>query len=206
VTVIRHTALFVWAEGVTAEQKLRAKEGVAYCWFGSDVLTFDFGEDLGVAPARHGFSLQHDHQDRASWDAYNENVAHARAGAFLKSLTRPELAARVDWTYDGPSPRRGTVRHLALYRWAEGAGNSERSRALAAVADLRERCPSLRALETGVDLGWYPPNYDWIAEAHFDTVEGLSAFMEHPAQLEAAAALEAATAELARVQYRVLGG
>jgi hypothetical protein len=81
VTVVRHTALFVWADGVTDEEKLRAKEGVAYCWFGSDVLTFDFGESLTLAPSRHGFSLQHDHRDRASWDAYNENEAHARAGA-----------------------------------------------------------------------------------------------------------------------------
>jgi hypothetical protein len=206
VTVVRHTALFVWADGVTDEEKLRAKEGIAYCWFGSDVLTFDFGEDLGQAPSRHGFSLQHDHGDRASWDAYNENEAHARAGAYLKSLTRPELAARVDWTYDGPPSRRGAVRYLALYRWAGAAGKRERSEALAAVGSLRERCSSLRALETGTDLSWYPPNYDWVVEAHFDDVEGLRAFLEHPAQREAAAVVEAATAELAGVQYRMLSG
>ena len=116
-TGVRHSALFVWSDDVGDEQKLRAKEGVAYCWFGSDVLTFDFGEDLGVAPTRHGFSLQHDHGDRAAWEAYNENAAHARAGAYLKSITRPELAARVDWEYEGPPSRRGAVRHLALYRW-----------------------------------------------------------------------------------------
>jgi Stress responsive A/B Barrel Domain len=204
-TVVRHTALFVWADGVSAEQKLRAKEAIAYCWFGSDVLTFDFGEDLGLAPGLHGFSLQHDHRDRACWDAYNENAAHARAGAFLKSITRPELAARVDWTYSGPASRRGAVRHLALHRWAESADETVRAEALAAVAGLRE-CPSVRALETGIDLGWYPPNYDWVVEAHFDDVDGLRAFMELPAQLEAAAAVEDATAEIARVQYRMLSG
>jgi hypothetical protein len=205
VTVVRHTALFVWTDGVTDEQKLRAKEGVAYCWFGADVLTFDFGEDLGLAPSRHGFALQHDHRDRVSWEAYNENEAHARAGAYLRSLTHPELAARVDWAYDGPESRRGAVRHLALYRWGERVGERERSEALAAVDGLRERCPSVRALVTGIDLGWYPPNYDWIVEAQFDDVEGLRAFIEHPAQVEAAALVEAA-AERARVQYRMLSG
>ena len=83
---------------------------------------FDFGEDLGHAPGRHGFSLQHDHGDRAAWEAYNENAAHARAGAYLKSITRPELAARVDWIYDGPGSQRGAVRQLTLCRWAEPAG------------------------------------------------------------------------------------
>src|SRR5207247_9514531 len=42
--LIRHAVLFVRGDGVTAEQVLRAKEGMAYCYYGSGVLALDFGE------------------------------------------------------------------------------------------------------------------------------------------------------------------
>ena len=181
-SVIRHTALFVWADEIVEADKVRVKDGVAYCYYGSDVLALDFGEDLGLAPGRHGFALQHDHPDRANWDDYNANAAHDRVGAFLKSITIPALAARVDWIYDGPPSRRGAVRQLELYRWDDGAGEQERAAAHAAVVGLRDLCPTVRALELGDDLGWYPPNYDWIVETHFDDLEGLLAFGRHPAR------------------------
>jgi hypothetical protein len=207
VSAVRHTALFVWADGVTEEQRVRVKDGVAYCYYASTVLTLDFGEDLGLDATRYGFSLQHDHEDRADWDAYNENAAHARVGAFLKSITLPELAARVDWIYDGPPSRRGAVRHLALYRWDDGADGIARAEARAAVAGLRQECPTIRALELGDDLGWYPPNYDWIVEAHFDDVDGIAEFNRHPARHEAAAVVAQATRGApAQVQYRMLSG
>jgi hypothetical protein len=203
---IRHTALFVWAEGTTEAQKIRVKDGVAYCYFASEVLALDFGEDLGLQPTLHGFSLQHDHRDRTAWDGYNGNAAHARAGAFLKSVSRPELAARVDWVFEGPPSRRGAVRRVSLHRWNEGAAERERSEARAAVAALRD-LPVVRALELGDDLGWYPPNYDWIVEAHFDDVDGLREFLDHPAQREAAAAVAGVTAgDPARISYRMLSG
>jgi Stress responsive A/B Barrel Domain len=206
-TPVRHSALFVWAEGTTEEQRTRVKDGVAYCYFASEVLSLDFGEDLGVEATRHGFSLQHEHRDRAAWDGYNENAAHARVGAFLKSISRPELAARVDWICDGTPSRRGAVRRLELHRWAEDAGERERADAKAAVASLRDRCPTVRALEIGDDLGWYPPNHDWIVEAQFDDVDGLKAFLDDAAQAEAAAAVAAVTSgEPARISYRMLFG
>ena len=184
---------------------MHVKDGVAYCYFASEVLTLDFGEDLGLEPTLHGFSLQHDHRDRAAWEAYNENAAHARVGAFLKSISRPELAARVDWLYEGPPSRRGAVRHLELHRSAEGAGERERTEARAAVAALRD-LPGVGGLELGDDLGWYPPNYDWIVETHFDDVDGLLGFLEDPARIEAAAVVALVTAETARISYRMLSG
>ena len=206
---MRHSALFVWADGTTDEQKVRVKDGVAYCYYGSEVLTLDFGEDLGLYPSAHGFTLMHDHRDRAAWDAYNENGAHARVGAFLKSITQPELAARVDWDLRRAAVaarRRPAPRALPLERIGRRATSGQTARA--AAAELARRCPTVRALELGLDLGWYPTNYDWIVEAHFDDVDGLVAFMEHPAQQEAAAAIAAVTqAELtARVQHRMLAG
>jgi hypothetical protein len=207
--VIRHTALFVWADGAGEEEKVRAKDGVAYCYYGSEVLTLDFGEALGLAPSRHRFSLQHDHRDREAWDAYNANAAHHRAGAFLRSVTQPDLAARVDWAYDGPPSRRGAVRHLELHRWREdGACDEERERALSALAGLPDACPGVSALMAGADLGWYPPNYDWIVEAHLEDVDAAAAFLEHPAYLEAERIVASATrpGETARIQYRMLSG
>jgi hypothetical protein len=206
--MIRHTALFVWSDDVRDEDKVRAKDGVAYCYFGSDVLTLDFGEHVGPPSTRYGLALQHDHRGRADWDAYNENAAHHRAGAFLRSITKPELAARVDWIYDGPASTRGSIRRLELYRWSQSAGEPERSAARAAVAALWDLCGTVRALETGTDLGWYPPNYDWIVEAHFDDLDGLAEFTEHPARAEAYALVARVTQTdlTAGVQYRMLSG
>ena len=206
--MIRHTVLFVWADGVTQEQKERVKDGMSYCYFASGVLALDFGEDLGLVPTQFELALLHDHRDREAWDEYNKNAAHHRAGEFIKTVTKPDLAARVDWIYDGPAPRRGGVRHTALYRWAEGTDAAQKDAARAALGALRTACPTVRALDFGDDLGWYPPNYDWIVEAQFDDVEGLQAFIDHPAQREAAAAIAAVTAPdgIAQNQHRMLAG
>jgi hypothetical protein len=200
--------LFVWADGVTEEQRTRIKDGMAYCYFGSEVLALDFGEDLGLTPTRFELALVHDHRDREAWDEYNKNATHHRVGEYIKGLTRPELAARVDWVYDGPPSRRGGIRHTALYRWTEGIDDAQIAAAQGALTSLRTRCPSIRALELGNDLGWYPPNYDWIVEAQFDDVEGMMAFFEHPAQREAAAILAGVTQVdvTAQNQHRMLAG
>jgi hypothetical protein len=206
--LIRHTVLFVWKDGVAQEDKDLVKDGCAYCYYGSEVLALDFGEDLGLAPTQYGLALLHDHRDRAAWDEYNENEAHHRVGERIKSVTRPELAARVDWVYRGPPSVRGGVRHTSLYRWSEGIGEPEKAEAKVALAGLGVLCPSVRALEIGDDLGWYPPNFDWIVEAHFDDVDGLRAFIDHPAQREASDRVARVTnaAQTAQVQHRMLGG
>jgi hypothetical protein len=206
--MIRHTVLFVWADGVTQDEKDRVKDGMSYCYYGSNVLALDFGEDLGLVPTQFGLALLHDHRDRAAWDEYNKNPAHHRVGEYIKGVTVPDQAARVDWVYEGPASRRGGIRHTALYRWAPGTDDAGKDAARSALASLRTACPSVRGLEFGDDLGWYPPNYDWIVEAHFDDVEGLQAFIDHPAQLDAAAKVAAVTAPggVAQNQHRMLAG
>ena len=42
--MIRHSALFVWAEGIADEQKVRVKDGVAFCYYGSEVARFIYVE------------------------------------------------------------------------------------------------------------------------------------------------------------------
>jgi hypothetical protein len=206
--MIRHTVLFVLTDDATEDQVLRAKEGMAYCYYASEVLTLDLGEDLGLAPTRFKLALFHDHRDRAAWDKYNENDTHHRVGEWIKAMTQPGEAARVDWVYEGPESRRGAVRHTALYRWAEGIGDDRKAEVRSQLAALSSAVPSIRALMVGDDLGWYPPNYDWIVEAHFDDVDGLREFTEHPAQRAMAAVLEEASQPrgIAQFQHRMLAG
>ena len=206
--MIRHTVLFVWTDGVTEEQRVRVKDGCAYCYYGSEVLALDFGEDLGLEPTRYGLALLHDHRDRAAWDQYNENAAHHRVGELIKSVTQPDLAARVDWEYHGPPSARGRLRHTTLYRWQAGVDDGRKRQARAALVALRTRCPTVRALELGDDLGWYPTNFDWALEAHFDDLEGLQAFLAHPARREADELLGLVTQRdvTAQVQHRMLAG
>jgi hypothetical protein len=95
-----------------------------------------------------------------------------------------------------------------MYRWSGGAVADARSAAQAAIASLRDRCPSVLALEIGDDLGWYSTNYDWVVEAHFANLQGLAAFVAHPARAEADAVVARATASdaTATVQALMLAG
>lgn len=206
--MIRHTVLFVVSPDATSEQMVRAKEGMSMCYFGSGVLALDFGEDLGLEPTDFRLCLTHDHRDREAWDAYNDNDAHHRAGEWIKNMTVPGRAARVDWLYDGPPSHKGGARHTALYRWAEGVSDARKAEVRGRVLELRMAVPSVRALMMGDDLGWYPPNYHWIVETHFDDVDGLREWNEHPAQREVAALLREVSAPdgIAQTQHRMLAG
>ena len=188
---------------------MRAKEGMAYCYYGSGVLALDFGEDLGVGdPANYDFGLVHDHRDREAWDAYNKNDTHHRVGEYIKTITKTDRVARVDWTYDGPPSTRGRVRHMAMYRWRDGVDDAAKAAVRKALKALPAACPTVRWLGVADDLLWYPPNYDWIVESHFDDPEGLKAFLDHPAQRKAAALIAASTKAdaVAQLQHRMLAG
>jgi hypothetical protein len=205
--VIRHTVLFVYSDDVTEEQRIRAKEGMASCFYASQVLALDYGEDLGLAPTAYRLCLVHDHHDRIAWDDYNKNDTHHRVGEYIKAMTKPDLAARVDWPYEGPPSRRGRIRHTALYRWREGIEKKEQEAVREALVGLRS-LPSIVALEYGDDVGWYPPNLDWIEEGHFEDVDAMRAFFDDPARREVEGLIAAATVGevTAQVQHRMLAG
>ncbi len=46
--MIRHSVFFVYKDDITDDQRLRAKEGMSYVGFVSDIAALDYGEDLGV--------------------------------------------------------------------------------------------------------------------------------------------------------------
>jgi hypothetical protein len=206
--MIRHTVLFVYSDEVTPEKVLRAKEGMAYCYYSSGVLALDFGEDLGLVPTDFKLALEHDHRDREAWNEYNRNDTHHRVGEHIKAFTVPDRAARVDWPYDGPPAQRGGVLHTALYRWAPDLELKRKGEAQDAVKQLWKGIPSVRTLLVGDDVGWYPPNYDWIVEAHFEDVDGLREFNDHGAHEEVGKIFDEVLAPdgVAQIQHRMLAG
>lgn len=208
--VLRRAVLWRWNERATPEERLRAKEGLAYISFASRVDAVDFGEDLGLSgSANYGLALLRDHRDKASWDAYNADPHHSRVGTFIDSITREPITARADYLYKGPASVQGRVRHLALYSWREGVAERDKREARRALAALRADDDRVYALEVADDLGWATMGRaDLILEAHFADEGAAAAFLAHPAYREAAALLDGMTRadRTAAIQHRMKAG
>ncbi len=208
--VIRRVVLWRWNERATSEQKLRAKEGLAYIGFASRVDAVDFGEDLGLSgETNYGLALLRDHRDKASWDDYNRDPHHFRVGGFIDTMTREEITARADYLYKGPASVRGRVRHVALYVWRDGVDARRRREARRTLAALRADCDGACALEVAEDLGWAKTGRaDLVLEAHFADERGAAEFLAHPAYRRAAARLASLTRgeRTAQIQHRMKSG
>ena len=208
--VLRRVVLWRWNARATTEQRVRAKEGLAYISYASGVDAVDFGEDLGLGgAANYGLALLRDHRDKASWDAYVTDPHHARVGGFIDTLTSVETQARADYVYKGPASIRGRVRHLALYFWRDGVDELKRRDARRALTALRADCDAISALEVGDDLGWAKAGRaDLVLEVHCADAEGVAAFLAHPAYREAAELLDGITRteQTAVIQHRMRAG
>lgn len=208
--LLRRVVLWRWNERATAEQRLRAKEGLAYVSYASRVDAVDFGQDLGLGgAANYGLALLRDHRDKASWDAYVTDPHHARVGGFIDTITSVETQARADYIYKGPASIQGRVRHLALYFWREGVDERTRRDARRALAALRADCEAIYALEVANDLGWAKAGRaDLVLEAHFADEQGAAAFLAHPAYRKAAELLDeiTRTEQNAAIQHRMRTG
>ena len=208
--VIRRVVLWRWNERATPEQKLRAKEGLAYISFASRVDAVDFGEDIGLSgETNYGLALLRDHRDKASWDDYNQDAHHYRVGGFIDTMTREEVTARADYLYKGPESVRGRVRHVALYVWRDGVDARRRHDARRTLAALRADCDSVSALEVADDLGWAKTGRaDLVIEAHFADDRGAAEFLAHPAYRDAQARLATLTRgeRTAQIQHRMKAG
>ncbi|HEX9853747.1 MAG TPA: Dabb family protein [Acidimicrobiia bacterium] len=215
--MLRHTALFIWRDSTTAEQKLLTKKGLAYLSYGCpSVRAVDFGVDLlggsqrlldvkpwertpmwrartEGPPTNFDLSLNLDFDDEQGLDDYNHDDVHHEVGAWDAAVCRPERTARVDWWYDGP-PRisRGGVRHTTLFLWDEQAADS-------AKADVRQAFRSLdgvggvESLLVADNVGTLKTDYDLIVDVMLDDAESAKSFLEHPAHLEAVGLAAGAT-------------
>lgn len=208
--VIRRVVLWRWSAGAMPEQKLRAKEGLAYISFASRVDAVDFGEDIGLAgETNYDLVLLRDHRDQASWDEYNQDPHHFRVGGYIDTITREQITARADYLYTGPASVRGRVRHVALYNWRDGVDDRRRREARRTLAGLRVDCEGVLALEVAEDLGLAKTGRaDLVVEAHFADQAAAAAFLEHPASRGASALLASLTREerVARIQHRMRSG
>ena len=172
--MLRHTALFLWRDTTTEQQKLVALKGLAYMSYGCpSVRKLDFGTDLlgGSSPlielkpwkrtppwkAREtglpfnwDMALHLDFDDQQGMDAYNKDDVHHEVGAYNASVCRPERTARIDWWYDGP-PRveKGLIRQTALFLWRDEATEQQKNDVREAFRSLDGAVSALRSLVIG---------------------------------------------------------
>ena len=209
-SLIRRAVLWRWNERATPEQRLRAKEGLAYISFASPVDAVDFGEDLGLSiGANCDLALLRDHRNKASWDEYARDVHHDRVGGFIDTITNEETTARADYLYRGPASAQGRVRHLALYTWRDGVDDDAKRGAKRAFTELRTDCDGVHALEVADDLGWAKTGRaDLVIEAHFADAAGAAAFLDHAAYRRASTLLASLTRpeRTAQIQHRMKSG
>jgi len=192
---IRRVVLWRWTDGATDTQRLRAKEGLAYISYASEVDAVDFGEDIGIwGESNYGLVLARDHRDKQSWDNYNHDPHHYRVGNYIDTLTHEKMTARADYLYDGPPSVRGRIRHIELHCWRRDVASSQKEEACRQLVALRGQCDSLLWLATAYDLGWAASGRaDLIVEAHFLTESDARTYFEHPAQRDASALLSSLT-------------
>jgi len=214
--MLRHTALFMWRDTTTDEQKLAALKGLAYLRYGSpSVREVDFGNDLhgGSAtflrtkpwdrtplwdaraegpPSNFDMALHLDFDDPPGLEAYNADDAHHEVAVYNASVCRPERTARVDWWYDGP-PRgeRGGVRHTALYLWTDEAADAERDAVRRAFASLEGS--GVRSVQVADNVGTLRTDYDLLVDIEADDLEAASSLLESDAYASALARAATAT-------------
>src|SRR5207302_7210898 len=115
-------------------------------------------------PGTHDFARRLDSGAGSGHAQNSADPAHAAASRFNASVSWDELTARVDWHYDGAPPaRRGHVKHVAMFVWADGAAEEAKQRALDAVRRLAE-APGVEAVTIGHNVGRLVSDYDWIMD------------------------------------------
>jgi hypothetical protein len=72
------------------------------------------------------------------------------------------------------------IRHVALFRWTDGATDAQKKRAADEVATLPTLVPSIRAFACGEDVGISQGNFDFAATADFDDAAGYVAYRDNP--------------------------
>ena len=209
--MLRHSVIWRLRDTTTPELRVEMLKGLAYlrmeCLM---VRSGDYGEDIfggsqdprgerlpGWRRGADGPSSNYDiarHLDFDDWaghDAYSADPAPAAGSSFNASVAWDELTARVDWDYPGDGPaRRGRVRHVAMFVWADGAANGEKQRALDAVQRLAD-VPGVEAVAVGPNIGRLVSDYDWIMDVQLPdriATERLLAGASYARTMEAVAA------------------
>jgi quinol monooxygenase YgiN len=94
------------------------------------------------------------------------------------------------------------LRHSAMFRFKEGATDEQKRAARDALANLRDKVPTVRSLTVGFDIRRNPRNWDMLLVVDFDDKAGLEAYFANPI-MQAASDLVASVTQkeiTARVQ------
>ena len=206
---MRRTLMLKWKDGISPEERLQAKEGLAYLGYACRVLAIDFGEDLRIGlPSNFDLVVMHDHASSVTLAAFDEDPAHGRFRKFLGSVTRSDATVRVLWEHDGPPSQKGMVRHTAIFRWRNGVSTAQKDEAWELLNRQRKVMPWLRWFACHADVSGNPSHHDWVLEAHFDDVEGYLAYSSHPLHKKASELNQLLTQDAitARVQHVIRMG
>jgi len=200
----------------TPEQKVEMLKGLAYlCMECRDVRAGDYGSDLFGGgqplrdvkpwlrtprwrslerpPANFDTALHLDFDDFAGHDAYGADPIHHAASEFNARVADDELTARVDWWYEGPPlTRRGHVRHVAMFVWADDATQQAKRQALDASRRLEE-APGVETVTTGENVGRLKTDFDWILDVQLPDAEAVHRLIEGELYAEAMRTVAAAT-------------
>ena len=188
--MFRHTAFFLFRDGVTPEQHLIMRKGLAYMRYECPTVQhLDFGSDLfggsrdmysikpyrrtprwrsrqDGPPTHYDVALHLDFADASGNDAYNNDDVHHEVSEYNASISDAELTARVDWLYDGDFlTRRGHVRHSEMFVWDDGVSETAQQAALDAVGRLGD-APGVESLVLGRNVGTLTTDFDWIVDVH----------------------------------------
>jgi hypothetical protein len=225
--VLRHSVLWTLRDTTTPELRVEMLRGLAY--LGTEcpsVRHGDYGDDLfgagraaglrvtpmwrrdGLAPPGDFDAALHlDFDDWSRFEAYGADPVHELASRFNESVAWDELTARVDWNYEGERrTRRGHVRHVAMFAWADGIAETEKQGALDAAAALAGE-EGVESAATGFNVGVHPSDYDWILDVHVPNRAAAERLLASPGYTRAMEVVAAATKYewTARITHRMRG-
>jgi hypothetical protein len=96
--VLRHVALFRWAEGTTEEQRRAISEGLSRLPnLIPELRDYRFGEDLGLAEDNWDFAVVADFDSAEGWSTYRKHPEHER---ILSEQIRPAVSERASLQYE----------------------------------------------------------------------------------------------------------
>lgn len=203
----RHAVMFRWRGDTTGEQKQEVRERAAYLPYACPtVRALDFGDDLGLDPGNYDAAFVFDFEDRDGFLAYDDDAAHRRAQQMNAARAQSDVTARIEWYCGAPPSRRGRVRHLGLYRWADGTDSGQRSDLLEYLSGLEADGLGARYLEIASGIRTIATDFDWLVEAHFEDPGAAAEFLAGPAYAAVRSRIDPLVAASARLQHRMLSG
>lgn len=92
------------------------------------------------------------------------------------------------------------ITHIVLFKMRDRSA-SHIEQCVTLVESMRDKVPTLRSLDVGVNIVDTPQSHDFCLIATFDDLDGLHAYQDHPVHLEVATYLRAGREISAAVDF-----